>query len=78
MSIFIKRTWKMLKNSKNQSISGLIRDIFLAMSGIFVVLEGYGLINIDRFVASHSYLFLLVVLFVGVCAVFTYHSHLKT
>ncbi|KKT18883.1 MAG: hypothetical protein UW04_C0055G0009 [Parcubacteria group bacterium GW2011_GWB1_43_8] len=78
MSIFIKRTWKMLKNSKSQSISGLIRDIFLAMSGIFVVLEGYGLINIDRFVASHSYLFLLVVLFVGVCAVFTYHSHLKT
>jgi len=78
MSVFIKRTWKVLKKIQIQSVFGLICDIFLAMSGIFVIFEGYGLINISGFVVGHSYLFLLVVLFAGVCAVFTYHSHLKT
>jgi len=41
MSVFIKRTWKVLKKFQSQFVFGLICDIFLAMSGIFVVLEFY-------------------------------------
>jgi len=45
---------------------------------IFIILEGYNLININTFVSKYPYLFLSGVLYFFVCAIFEGHSLLDT
>lgn len=56
--------------SWNIPIIRTVRRISLVSGALFVIIEAYGLVNTDKFVSNHNYLFLFGVLYFGICAVF--------
>jgi len=78
MFISVKSVMKRILSFCGQTPIKEVRIISLIIMAIFIILEGYNLININTFVSKYPYLFLSGALYFFVCAIFEGHSLLDT